>query len=58
MATLKLPIILERLTPGARDWVIVKAAQERKDPEKLARELIEEAASKDGFGLPPKTKAA
>ena len=58
MQTLQLPVILDRLSPQARSWIIAKSAQKDIGAEQLARELIEKAAEKDGFKAPPEKLAA
>lgn len=50
--TLSLPVILERLSPQARSWMIAKSSSEECTPEKLAIETIEAAAARDGFHPP------
>ena len=52
METLQLPVILDRLSPEARSWVIAKSASSGVPVETLARQLIEDAAARDGF-IPP-----
>lgn len=49
MSVMNLPVLLERLSPEARSWVISKSASMGVSPEAVAREALEQAASRDGF---------
>lgn len=49
MSGMKLPVLLERLSPEARSWVISAAAERGVSPETVAREAVEAAAARDGF---------
>lgn len=48
-ATLDLPIDLSRFTPEEVSWLAAKSSQTGKPVDQVARELVREAAARDGF---------
>ena len=57
-ATLDLPINLDRLTPEEITWLAAKSNQTGKAVNEVAKDLIRDAAAKDGFIPSPNPKAA
>ncbi len=49
------PIKLEELPDATRDWLLARAATEKKSPQEVIREVLESTATDQGF--PPKQAA-